>query len=277
MSKSIDETGNRYGSLLVLRKGDHGSSGELKWWVRCDCSPETEYEVSGLNLRRGNTQGCRCCGRDKQIPRVDPRTGKVPNHVYERRKLIPTGTRFGNLVVVRQGSSAPRGITQWWVRCDCGSPEKLVRGSKLRVGLQSCGCLKGGLFLDSARRRMFRQIRDGAKVRGLEWVLSRDQVYELTSQPCHYCGSLPENKCKTKRQDWKPGAGEHTYNGIDRVDNTLGYILSNCVPCCAQCNMAKKGTNYHEFIHWIRGVSMNLSNRVSQCVEPNPYTTGRKA
>jgi hypothetical protein len=263
VSKSKDETGNRYGSLTVLRRGDRGASGELKWWVRCDCCPDIEYQVSGLNLRTGNTQGCRRCGRKKRIVRIKNTDGTLTNLVLERRILIPIGTQFGNLVVARRGPDAERGHTQWWVRCDCGSPEKLVRGSKLRETLQSCGCLAGGLLLDGPRRKMFRQIRDGAKRRGLEWSLSEDQVYELTSKPCHYCGALPENLCKSKRQEGKPGLAEYTYNGIDRQDNSVGYTVSNCVPCCTHCNIAKRDRGYQEFIDWISKVSMHQSDRVS--------------
>jgi 5-methylcytosine-specific restriction endonuclease McrA len=27
--------------------------------------------------------------------------------------------------------------------------------------------------------------------------------------------------------------------GIDRVDNSIGYTPDNCVPCCTQCNRIK--------------------------------------
>lgn len=121
VSKSIDETGHRYGSLTVLRRGDRGASGEAKWWVQCDCKPLVEFQVSGLNLRSGNTQGCRHCSRKKRIVRVKRSDGTVAIRVEERRKLIPKGTRFGSLVVLRRGPDAERGHTQWWVSCDCGS------------------------------------------------------------------------------------------------------------------------------------------------------------
>lgn len=36
-------------------------------------------------------------------------------------------------------------------------------------------------------------------------------------------------------------------NGIDRVDNSLGYILSNVVSCCKICNYMKKDLSEQEF------------------------------
>jgi hypothetical protein len=32
--------------------------------------------------------------------------------------------------------------------------------------------------------------------------------------------------------------------GIDRVDNSIGYVTSNIVPCCQICNMMN--TRYHQ-------------------------------
>jgi hypothetical protein len=54
------------------------------------------------------------------------------------------GRRFKRLVVIRPGGHNPSGSKRWWVKCDCGSPEKEVAGTNLQQGiLQSCGCIKG--------------------------------------------------------------------------------------------------------------------------------------
>ena len=47
------------------------------------------------------------------------------------------------------------------------------------------------------------------------------------------------------------GRGDFTYNGIDRVDNALGYTTGNVVPCCKQCNHAKSDMPYADFMAWI--------------------------
>ena len=82
-----------------------------------------------------------------------------------------------------------------------------------------------------ARRRNARKLRtrynvtrSSAKKRGIAFSL--DQVYYellITEHPCYYCGgSLPE-----------------TGSGLDRVDNTQGYVFGNVVPCCKSCNKFK--------------------------------------
>lgn len=51
-----DETGKRYGKLIVVRY-DHGKDGAY-WLCQCDCGMTTV--VSGANLRKGKTKSCGC-------------------------------------------------------------------------------------------------------------------------------------------------------------------------------------------------------------------------
>lgn len=75
--------------------------------------------------------------------------------------------------------------------------------------------------------------------RGLTWELSKYEAAELLVQDCHYCGS-------------KPGSN---YGGIDRKDNSLGYHLENCLPCCFSCNSAKGTKTYADFLEWLKQIS----------------------
>jgi hypothetical protein len=65
--------------------------------------------------------------------------------------------------------------------------------------------------------------------------LSRDEFEELVKQPCNYCGIIQDR-------------GTECFNGVDRVDNAVGYILSNCVSCCKMCNYMKKTLSADVFI-----------------------------
>ena len=58
-----------------------------------------------------------------------------------------TGQKFWKLIVLRQAEDYidKNGIhiARWWVKCDCGSDEFIVRGNKLKNGhTKSCGCLR---------------------------------------------------------------------------------------------------------------------------------------
>ena len=48
---------------------------------------------------------------------------------------------------------------------------------------------------------------------------------------------------------------EHKVIGIDRIDSSNGYILSNIVPCCEKCNIAKGEMSIDEFREHITKIS----------------------
>ena len=55
----IDETGNVYGRLTVLRtKGNLNKNGRLLWLCKCSCGAEKEIE--GHAMRRGRVKSCGC-------------------------------------------------------------------------------------------------------------------------------------------------------------------------------------------------------------------------
>lgn len=51
---------------------------------------------------------------------------------------------------------------------------------------------------------------------------------------------------------------EVSMNGVDRADPSLGYIPTNCVPCCAMCNMMKNGYGQEAFIAKVKQIAQNL-------------------
>jgi len=71
--------------------------------------------------------------------------------------------------------------------------------------------------------------RRGAERRGLAWELNRDAYKVLVQQDCFYCG-IP---AQTDNPRMAPRVG------IDRIDNDLGYVDGNVVPCCMDCNRMK--------------------------------------
>lgn len=73
-----------------------------------------------------------------------------------------------------------------------------------------------------------------AKDKNNEWTLIDAYALFLFKQPCHYCGQVNLDEKLT---------------GIDRIDNSKGYITSNVVPCCKICNMMKKDLDQQTFIN----------------------------
>ena len=54
----IDETGHRYGKLLVLYRSEKTDGTHIFWHCRCDCG--NECDVNGTYLRQGVSSNCGC-------------------------------------------------------------------------------------------------------------------------------------------------------------------------------------------------------------------------
>jgi hypothetical protein len=158
---------------------------------------------------------------------------------------------------VRKNGRAYAPEVQWICICDCGN-ERVVTANKLRGGeIKSCGCskydprptyrLKAFRPGQAGRNAVLKQYRASARDRGLFWGLSDEEFDRLTSEDCHYCGCAPSAIHRGAGRS----SGEFVYNGLDRVNNSVGYIPCNAVPCCSVCNHAKKDMPYEDFIAWI--------------------------
>lgn len=164
-----------------------------------------------------------------------------------------TGARYGRLVVLAKANLVGGGA-RWHCVCDCGV-ETVVRGQGLRAGgSRSCGkCVKRGpasLELDeSSFRVVYNGYKHRAKRKNLEFSVDRSEFRALTTMSCHYCGAKASNEAVRKRAGTSVAA--YAYNGVDRVDSSLGYTKGNMVPCCKTCNIAKSDMPQGEFLAWI--------------------------
>ncbi len=148
------------------------------------------------------------------------------------------GQRFSSLVVLKSHSSR-HNRTRWVCQCDCGKTT-ISTGASLRTGhKKSCGCRyqlsllpKNETVLCWSLRSTYESL---ARKRGYEFSLTREQFKTLTKQNCFYCGKEPSQILKPRRDNQTL----YIYNGIDRRDNTKGYIESNVVACCGICNSMK--------------------------------------
>ena len=73
----------------------------------------------------------------------------------------------------------------------------------------------------------------------------------MFKEPCY---REPFNIINSKHSN-----GEFIYNGIDRVDNLMGYTLNNVVACCKNCNTMKKDLNKEEFLNIITLIYNNFN------------------
>lgn len=170
----------------------------------------------------------------------------------KRENLL--GKRFGKLTVISEAPSRIRtsgSKTYYWnCVCDCGS-EKAIQAQKLKSGQQSCGCVRKSKlpFGESFLNKLLYNYKKDAKQRGFSFCLSKKVFLKLVKNCCVYCGEPPS--IRQKQQNFN---GIVAVNGIDRVNPKLGYIITNVVPCCPKCNVAKSDMTVEEFRLWITKV-----------------------
>ena len=80
----------------------------------------------------------------------------------------------------------------------------------------------------------FNSYKNRAEEKLLDFELSQYDFDELINEPCYICGKISSQTHK---------------NGIDRVDNSKGYISNNIEPCCTGCNFMKKDLTFEDFIN----------------------------
>ena len=169
------------------------------------------------------------------------------------RKSDIAGERFGLLTAIRAAAYRRNNKTVWFCRCDCGG-EKYVKRDQLKVGsVKSCGCLWRQPRLSSEEavaRQVTRGYKRNAVTRGLRFDLSIAQVKAFIFADCFYCGLPPKAVIPTTVVMSTAHRGI-LFNGIDRKDNSLGYIYNNCAPCCSLCNYMKRSLSVETFLHHV--------------------------
>jgi hypothetical protein len=172
----------------------------------------------------------------------------------KRRAPLQIGEKYGRLTVLEYLYTDEHPRKYFKCVCECGG-DVITHANALRSGnTKSCGCL----MKDAAAARrapgnhseitsVILSYKRHAKGRGHEWGLSRTEVEGIVRANCHYCGTPPANLMSNKNT-----IDPLAYNGIDRVDNTKGYVSGNVVPSCYVCNRAKQTMTVKEFFEWAR-------------------------
>lgn len=178
-----------------------------------------------------------------------------------------TGKTFGEWSVLRQVSS--KGENSYWLcECSCGAKRK-VRGSALSTG-KSSKCKKCSNAENGRKNRkddfhvasntVLRTYKSNAKNRGIPFKLTREDVKKVMGQSCHYCGSPPSNVVTIFSGRRMPERAV-SYSGIDRIDSSKGYTADNIVPCCFDCNFAKRDRTTEQFRAWVKRAYINMFRR----------------
>jgi hypothetical protein len=168
-----------------------------------------------------------------------------------KKPKILIGNRFFRLTVMERVGKDRYDNVLWRCKCDCGN-ETIVKSTSLTMlarPIRSCGCYRQKDPGQCLPRWLYRGYlkRDEEKKRVSD--LTFDCFLEITKSNCHYCGEPPRQKLRLKY-----AKGEYIYNGIDRLNNDLGYTKSNSVACCKICNHMKSNRSEQDFLSHISRV-----------------------
>lgn len=83
---------------------------------------------------------------------------------------------------------------------------------------------------------------------GISFNLTLQLFLSITSSVCFYCGQLSPNK---------------NYCGIDRVDSSIGYEPTNCVPCCKICNKMKLNYSQQFFLAHAEKIHKHMEKKTA--------------
>lgn len=150
-----------------------------------------------------------------------------------------SGRRFGRIEIISR-DLRKSGKVRWLYKCDCGKDGSVVASALLHRNQQSCGCLHREAMsrLGQSQTRHGHYARGGRSPTYGSWHAMIGRTTRLTHHAWPHYGGRGITVCAR----WRDGEGESSGfecfledmgerpagSTIDRIDNNLGYMPSNC-------------------------------------------------
>jgi len=180
------------------------------------------------------------------------------------------GQIFGRLTVLKKTDARSKlGRVKWLCKCECGN-EKLVGSKELINGdTNSCGCLKleGNHFkadtVGEITKPFWYKIEYGAKLRNLQFLISREEAWELFLRQNRKCALSGVDICFAKFSGARrlPSRGRNfSTASLDRIDNAKGYIQGNIQWLHKDVNKMKNTHTQDSFMRICQQVASHNQN-----------------
>lgn len=82
-----------------------------------------------------------------------------------------------------------------------------------------------------------------ANKKKFKFELTKEIYCKITNENCTYCGKIVDN---------------NNLNGIDRINDKIGYVDDNITSCCSECNYMKGSLSFDEFINQCIRIAKNM-------------------
>ena len=207
VGKAENLRGQKFGKWMVLYRTENNKNNKTRWVCQCSCEKATIRLVETKSLKSNTSTNCGC----ERLKTISEKNDKLIHKRNEQGEII-----------LKKCSRCKE-----WLPLD-----KFWKNKACKDGY--CGECKN--CQNTAKENRYNLYKKGARSRNLIFEIKKEDFYNLTQQPCVYCGSL-EN-----------------YNGLDRIDSSIGYIIENVVPCCSICNKMKLDHSKKFFFEHIKKI-----------------------
>ncbi len=225
--KKLDLNGQSFGELNVLSPAKN-KGGRTAWICKCSCGNKKVLTTKSL---RDGTKTCGECNK------------------------LKVGERINQLTILKTGIKRD---SKYYAKClcSCGKKKEILAHHTRYGDIKSCGCLNYNE--DGALLKLYGDYKSKAKSRGYSFNLEFKYFLKISKMDCSYCGEPPSQIAK----GWiGRNAPPRKYNGLDRINNKIGYEKRNVVSSCGKCNSMKSSLNRGEFLRQVKKILDNLNER----------------
>lgn len=97
---------------------------------------------------------------------------------------------------------------------------------------------------------LYHKYKHRAKIKNQSFKLTKAEFESFIQAKCYCCGIAPANVLTFKRNN----STKLYYNGIDRIDNSMGYEMGNCRSACGRCNQMKSDLDQKAFLKHVKKI-----------------------
>lgn len=210
-----DLTGKIFGKWQVLYRTENNERNKTMWVCRCSCENQTVKPVVQASLKNGTSTSCGC-ERLSIIYKIND-------------EKIHIRDEYGNIEKKR------------CFKCHEFLPLTSFYRSKYQKDGYSGECKRCQNESKDGRYNVYKK---NAKKRNINFNLTKEEFYDITSKPCYYCNDYSNKDINNV-----------SYSGVDRIDSSKGYEIDNIVPCCDICNKMKLDYSKEFFINHINKIA----------------------
>ncbi len=234
-----DLTGCIFGKLKVIKVlEERDIKQNVQWECKCTCGNIKIYPTN--YLKKVSSCGC-----------------NMKNYIRDY-----SGKTHNSLKILNFEGKNKYNCLLYKIECKCGKYFVAEANDILSSKIRSCGCrfynkLTKKQIKNSLISCAYSGYKMSARSRKIKFDIDKATFESYILKNCEYCGSGPSNIKKVKHF-----SQVLCYNGLDRVDNKIGYQVDNIKTCCKNCNLAKRQMTLNEFYQWINRLYKNMTKEM---------------